>query len=63
MAAFALPTAPWQCGGTLQEFHYARSLSSVAVHDRPSTAHCPQVVGQCITRVPMPTALEQCGSA
>ena len=38
-------------------------LSSVAVQNRSSTAHYPQVLGQCIARIALPTAPRQWGSA
>ena len=41
-----LHTALRQCGSALQELHCPLPLSSVAVHDRASTAHCPQAVRQ-----------------
>ena len=38
-------------------------LSSEAVHNRSSTAHCPGAVRQCIAGVPLPTAPRRCGSS
>ena len=38
-------------------------LSSEAVHNRRSTAHCPRAVRQCIAGVPLPTAPRRFGSA
>ena len=45
--------------------HYAtpHHTTSLAVHSRSSTAHCPQAVRQCIAGVALPTASRQCGSA
>ena len=58
-----MPTAPGQWGNALQEFHCPLPLSNVAVHDRSSTAHCPQSVRQFIAAVRLPTAHGHCGSA
>ena len=34
---------------------------NVSVHAKSCTAHCPQVVWQCIVGVPLPMARSQCG--
>ena len=59
IAGVALPTAPGQCGGALQEFHSPLPPGSEAVHCTSCTAHCSQAVRQCVAGVPLPTALRQ----
>ena len=63
IAGIPLPTAPRRCGSALQELHRPLPPGSVAVHNRSSTAHCPQAVRQCIVGVALPTAPRQCGTA
>ena len=44
----------------LHEFHYPLPTSNVAVQHRISVASFPKAVWQCITIVPLPTALRHC---
>ena len=58
-----MPTAPRQSGSALQEFICPLPPGNEAVHCKSSTAHCPEVVRQCVAKVALPTASIQRGSA
>ena len=40
MIGLPLPTAPRQCGGALQKFHYPLPLNTEAVHNRCGVVWC-----------------------